>query len=106
MAGACYRLTATGLIIHLRVTPNAGVDRIEGVETRDDGQLVLRLRVRAVPDKGKANAGAEALLAGALGVAKGKVRVIAGETARLKTVVVDGDGAELGRRLEALLELG
>ena len=106
MAGACYRLTATGLVIHLRVTPNAGLDRIEGVETRDDGQVVLRLRVKAVPDKGKANAGAMALLATALGVAKGKVRLIAGETARLKTVAVDGDGAELGRRFEALLQLG
>ena len=103
MAGVCYRATASGLVVHLRVTPNAGVDRIEGIETRDDGQAVLRLRVKAVPDKGKANAGAAALLANALGVAKGKVHVIAGETARLKTVAVDGDSGELIGRLETLL---
>ena len=101
--GACYRAAASGLVIHLRVTPNAGVDRIEGIETRDDGQAVLRLRVKAVPDKGKANAGAVALLADALGVAKGKVHVITGETARLKTVAVDGDSGELIGRLETLL---
>ena len=106
MAGACYRATAGGLVIHLRVTPNAGLDRIEGSEVRDDGQAVLRLRVKAVPDKGKANAAVVALLAEALGIAKGKVSVIAGETARLKTVAVDGDSAELGRRLETLPELG
>ena len=106
VAGACYRATATGLVIHLRVTPNAGIDRIEGVETRDDGQAVLRLRVKAVPDKGKANAAVVALLAKALGVAKGKVSVIAGDTARLKTVAVDGESTELGHRLETLLELG
>lgn len=101
--GACHRATASGLVIHLRVTPNAGVDRIEGIETRDDGQAVLRLRVKAVPDKGKANVGAAALLADALGVAKGKVHVIAGETARFKTVAVDGDSGELIGRLETLL---
>ena len=106
MAGACYRATAGGLVIHLRVTPNAGLDRIEGIEVRDDGQAVLRLRVKAVPDKGKANAAVVALLAEALGIAKGKVSVIAGETARLKTVAVDGDSAELVGRLETLLELG
>jgi len=106
LAGACYRATAGGLVIHLRVTPNAGLDRIEGIEVRDDGQAVLRLRVKAVPDKGKANAAVVALLAEALGIAKGKVGVIAGETARLKTVAVDGDSAELVGRLETLLELG
>ena len=106
MTGACYRATASGLVIHLRVTPNAGLDRIEGMEVRDDGQAVLRLRVKAVPDKGKANAAVVALLAEALGIAKGKVSVIAGETARLKTVAVDGDSAELVGRLETLLELG
>ena len=106
MAGACYRATASGLVIHLRVTPNAGLDRIEGIEVRDDGQAVLRLRVKAVPDKGKANAAVVALLAEALGIAKGQVSVIAGETARLKTVAVDGDSAELVGRLEILLELG
>lgn len=106
MVGACYRATASGLVIHLRVTPNAGLDRIEGIEVRDDGQAVLRLRVKAVPDKGKANAAVVALLAEALGIAKGKVSVIAGETARLKTVAVGGDSAELVGRLETLLELG
>jgi len=30
--------------LHLRVTPNAGVDRIDGTELRDDGSAVLRVR--------------------------------------------------------------
>jgi uncharacterized protein (TIGR00251 family) len=106
LAGACYRATAGGLVVHLRVTPNAGVDRIEGIETRDDGQAVLRLRVKAVPDKGKANAAVVALLAEALHVPRGKVTIIAGETARLKTVAVEGDSAELPGRMEALLQSG
>lgn len=89
-------------MLHLRVTPNAGADRLEGVETRDDGTSVLRLRVAAVPDKGKANAAVIALLARALGVPKSAIAVTAGETARLKTVAIAGDGAALAERLETI----
>ena len=89
----------------MRVTPNAGLDRIEGVEVRDNGQAVLRLRVKAVPDKGKANQAVMALVADALGIAKGKVSLIAGETARLKTLSVEGDGPLLAGRLDKLRRL-
>ncbi|MCS6759201.1 MAG: DUF167 family protein [Candidatus Devosia euplotis] len=70
--------------------PNAGRDAIEGVQMRDDGSAVLRLQVRAVPDKGKANAAVIALLAKVLGVPKSALAVTSGETARLKTLVVTG----------------
>jgi len=105
LSGSFYRLTDKGLVIHLRVTPNAGLDRVEGVEVRDDGQAVLRLRVKAVPDKGKANQAVMALVADALGIAKGKVSLIAGETARLKTLSVEGDGPLLAGRLDKLRRL-
>jgi len=99
---ACYRLSPTGLSLFVRVTPNAGRDAIDGVERRDDGPAVLRLRVKAVPDKGKANAAVLVLLAKALGVPKSALSVVSGETARLKTIAVVGQGAELVARLEAL----
>ena len=86
-----YRVESGGLTLHLRVTPNAGVDRIEGLETRDDGHTVLRVRVKAVPDKGKANAAVVALLAKALGTAKSRISVVGGDAARQKTVFVAGD---------------
>ena len=90
------------MTLHLRVTPNAGADRVEGVEARADGTSVLRLRVAAVPDKGKANAAVIALLARTLDVPKSAIAVTAGETARLKTVAVRGDGVALAARLSAL----
>jgi len=89
--------------LSLRVTPNAGSDRIEGRELRADGEAVLRLRVAAVPEKGKANAAAVALLAKALGVPKSAIRLVAGETARSKVVEIAGDGPSLAARLEQLL---
>lgn len=91
------------MALSLRVTPNAGSDRIEGRELRADGDAVLRLRVAAVPDKGKANAAAVALLAKALGVPKSAIRLVAGETARSKVVEIAGDGPSLAARLEQLL---
>ena len=93
---------AGGIRLRLRVTPNAGADRIEGTETRDDSTVVLRVRVAAVPDKGRANAAVIALLADALRVPKSAVTLIAGETARLKTVEVAGEAAALIARLEAI----
>lgn len=63
---------------------------------------MLRLRVKAVPDKGKANAAAIALLAKALGLPKSAVTLVAGDTARLKTVEIEGDPVLLAARIEAL----
>lgn len=63
---------------------------------------MLRVRVRAVPDKGKANAAVIALLAKALGVSKSAVKLVSGDTARLKTVEIEGDSATLAARIEAL----
>jgi len=90
------------LTLHLRVTPNAGADRIDGTELRDDGSAVLRVRVRAVPDKGKANVAVIGLLANALGVPKSAVTLVSGDTARLKTIAIVGDPAALAARIEAL----
>lgn len=102
-ASSFYRPTPEGFLLSLRVTPNAGRDVIDGVEIRDDTSTVLRIRVSAVPDKGKANAAVCVLLAKALGVPKSSISVVSGETARMKTVLVAGQGSELAARLAALL---
>ena len=79
--------------LFLRVTPNASRDAIEGVEIRDDGQARLRLRVTAQPEKGKANKAVIVLLSKALRLPKSAFAVIAGETARDKTVrIAAADG--------------
>jgi len=63
---------------------------------------VLRVRVKAVPDKGKANAAVIALVAKALGVPRSRISVAAGETARLKTLAVEGDGTLLATKLAVI----
>ena len=97
-----FTLLPDGVRLHLRVTPNAGLDRIDGFETRDDGATVLRVRVSAVPDKGKANTAVIAVLAKALGVPKSTITLVTGDTARLKTLDVSGDPDDLAAALAKL----
>lgn len=60
------------------------------METAADGLSHLKIRVRAVPDKGAANAAVLKLLAKSLGVPKSALELISGHTARVKTVRVTG----------------
>jgi hypothetical protein len=85
------RAVPGGIELTLRVTPNASATRIEGVETRDDGTVELRIRTNAPPDKGKANKAVIALLAKTLGVPKSAFTLVAGETARTKRIRIEGD---------------
>lgn len=63
----------------------------------------LKVAVTAAPERGKANAALEALLAEALGVPRGAVQVVAGHTQPRKQVEIAGlDAADLRRRLDAL----
>lgn len=65
------------------------------------GQMVLKLRVRAVPEKGKANKATELLLAKTLGVPKSAVRVVTGETSRIKGVDIETEpGSAAARQIE------
>ena len=101
-ASSVFRRSEAGLFLYLRVTPNAGRDAIDGAETRDDGQAVLRVRVSAVPDKGKANAAVIALLAKALGVPKSTISLVSGETSRMKVLAIAGEPNALADRIAAM----
>lgn len=93
------RKRGDGIELYVRLTPKGGADRIEGVEPAADGKLHLKARVRAVPEKGAANAALEKLVADWLGLPKSCVTVAAGATSRLKTVHVAGDPTELSEGL-------
>jgi uncharacterized protein len=97
-----WRYSTEGISVALRVTPRGGRDDIDGLETLANGRTVIKIRVRAIAEGGEANRAVIELLAKALGVPKGKVRVLAGTTSRLKQIAVDGDPAKLGETLRKL----
>lgn len=97
-----WRVAGDDLLLDVRLTPRAAHDRIDGPEHLSDGRLVLKARVRAVPEKGAANAALAKLFAKALDVHKSAVSLETGTTSRLKTLRIEGGAAGLSARLQDL----
>ncbi len=78
MAVDLSNMAQEGAEIAVRVTPKASRNVVEVKE----GQI--RVYVTVVPEGGKANAAVQKLLAKSLGIAKSRLRLIRGDTARDK----------------------
>lgn len=100
MVAKPWALTAGGVVVAVRLTPKGGRDAIDGIETLADGRAVLKARVRAAPTEGEANVSLIRLIAKALGVPPRDIAVTAGATARLKRLMISGDGPTLIAALE------
>jgi len=87
----------------VRLTPRGGRDALDGLETLADGRVVLKVRVRAAPSEGEANAALIALIARRLELPKSRIALAQGASARIKTLALAGEAAVLAQRLEALL---
>jgi uncharacterized protein YggU (UPF0235/DUF167 family) len=99
---APFRTRENGIDVFVRLTPKSSMDRLEGIETSADGRSHLKARVRAVPENGAANAALEKLVGRALGVPASAVSIVAGGTARLKTLRVVGEPVALAQTVEIL----
>jgi len=100
MSDAPWRATPDGVVVACRLTPKGGRDAIDGAATLADGMRVLLVRVRAVPEDGKANDALVRLLADKAGAPPSRARLVAGAKSRLKQVAVTGDPAALIAKLE------
>jgi len=71
--------------LDLKVVPSSSRDTVVGWlgET-------LKIKVRAPPEKGRANAAVEALLCQTLGLPKGAVTITAGHSSGSKTAEIEG----------------
>lgn len=67
------------MILTVHVKPGA---RKESIEWLDED--TIKMSVRAVPEKGKANLAVIELLADELGIAKSKIKLVRGATAKIK----------------------
>ncbi len=104
MPGSPFEVVAGGLVVHVRLTPKAAHDRVEGIEVRDDGLPVLKARVRTVPEDGKANRALLKLLAKNLSHPVGKLSLVAGHKSRIKRILIAGNGRDLARQFKKFLE--
>jgi uncharacterized protein YggU (UPF0235/DUF167 family) len=74
----------------IRLTPGASADRIDGWATDPDGRPILKVRVRARPVEGEANAALLKLMAKTLGLPKSAVTLERGGQSRIKRIGVAG----------------
>ena len=83
------RLEKNGsVIVDLHVSPNAAQTRITGLH---DGALSVRLK--AVPVDGKANAALLAWLASILGIPRGGIELVRGQSAKRKQFRISAEQA-------------
>ena len=98
------RATADGVVLGVRLTPKSSRDEILGIETFG-GVSVLKARVRALPEEGRANDALVKLIAKWLGVPPSTVSVAQGGKSRLKQVRIEGDADSLLARIAARLSV-
>jgi uncharacterized protein len=84
--GPFVELAGRDLRLRVRLTPNARADGFGAVHEDADAVCWLKASVRAVPEKGKANAALAALLSKASGIAKGRIEVTSGAASRAKVL--------------------
>jgi uncharacterized protein (TIGR00251 family) len=82
-------------LLSVRVTPRSTKPGIGEWQTDPAGRPFLEVRIAAAPADGAANAEVIKLLAKALGVPKGSIKLISGKTSRLKRLEIPLADAEI-----------
>ncbi|MBC7167879.1 DUF167 domain-containing protein [Phenylobacterium sp.] len=73
----------------VRLTPKGGRDAAEGWAADGEGRPYLKVRVSAPPVDGAANAALISFLAKTLKRPRASVRIVSGETSRLKMIEIE-----------------
>ncbi len=83
-------MSSESLRFTVKLTPRGGSDHISGWATGPEGHRLLKARVSAPPEDGKANDALIRLLAAELHVGRGQIQIISGATSRTKVIEVQG----------------
>jgi len=78
-----------GVLFTAKIVPGSSRTSVSGVL---DG--MLKVKISAAPEKGKANKELTAYLSKQLGLKKGSVRILSGHTSAVKQIEVVGIGVE------------
>lgn len=85
------------LIVHL--TPKASHNKIDGWAFDNEGKRILRVKVTAIPEDGKANEALIKLLCKELHLSKSRVSLIRGETSRIKQLEIQMEESDFEKKL-------
>lgn len=81
--------TPDGVIISVKVIPKASFNAIVGSQNDE-----LRIRIAAVPEKGKANEELIAFFAKYFKISKSKIKILSGESSAHKKILIQGFSIE------------
>ena len=95
-----YEETDKGIIIRLRLTPNAAATGVKGLFFDEKGIASLKVSVVSPPEKRRANKELIRWLAKTLGTAKSEIEFISGETSHYKKLLIKNGGADVRRQIE------
>lgn len=73
------------MILKVKITPNSSINKIVGWEGD-----ILKIRLNAVPEKGKANQALITFLHKTLQIPKQSIQLVRGETSRIKLLEIHG----------------
>ena len=90
-------------IINVHVTPKSGRDVLCGISADAKGEPLLKIKVTAAPDGGKANVAVCNLVAKSIKVGKSFVTVKRGHKSRYKQIAIDCDEDKFKTWMESLL---
>ncbi|MBP5399735.1 MAG: DUF167 domain-containing protein [Alphaproteobacteria bacterium] len=94
-----YVESEKGLLLSLKVVPNAGSTQIKDVVKDADGKEFLRVLVSCVPEKGKANKEVIKLLSKELKLPKSAFSIAVGETSHYKKILIDTQSSDVITKL-------
>jgi uncharacterized protein (TIGR00251 family) len=98
---------ADGVIVTVKLTPRARSAAIDGIGEEPGlrgAQSVLKVRVTAAPESGKANAAMIDLLARSWRLPRTAFAIVSGDTSRLKRVHIAGETPALLREISQRIE--
>lgn len=99
-----WKQDGNDLLLSVRLTPGSAREDIGGCWTDEKGEDWLRARVRAVPEKGRANAALIVLLAKGLDWPRSAISLESGDSNRLKRLRIKGGGEALAlERLSTII---
>lgn len=102
--GGFWRQVEGGVELFVRLTPKSSRDAVESVRATDDGRKHLIVRVRAVPEDGKANKALIRLVSKTIGVPASALEIVAGHTSRLKTLRIACEPGEAEKKFALFAE--
>lgn len=76
--------------LRVKVLPKSPKSELTEILTDSDGEKTYKIRIKAAPEKGKANAELIRFLCNHFSVPKEGIKILSGKTEQLKLIKIDG----------------